>query len=356
MNHYGLILAGGGGTRFWPLSRQKTPKQLLNLSGKDCMVNEAVDRMANVIGKSNLFIITSELQASQMINVTEGRVYQRNILAEPAARNTAACIGYAAMYILHRYGDGVMVITPADHYIRDREKLSDTFRLAVTTAEETDRLVTIGLKPSFPATGYGYIRYGGGGEVKTVREFKEKPDAETAGKYIASGDYAWNSGMFIWKASVILEKIRRYAPDVYGDLEKIAAAANTPEEQEVLHAVYPGIRSISIDYAVMEPAAAAGDVLGIPCDCGWNDIGSWDMLEVLHEKDPRGNVLIGDAVTVDTADTIVYSASRTVAAVGVANLVIVETQDAVLVCEKDRAQDVKKIVDTLKEQGREDLV
>ena len=159
MNHYGVIMAGGGGTRFWPLSRQKTPKQLLNLSGKDLMVNEAVERMATVIGKSNIFIVTADVQAPAMITATQGKVFPRNILAEPAARNTAACIGYSAMEILRKYGDGVMIITPADHYIEDVPALTEIFKTAILTAEEQDKLVTIGLKPTFPSTGFGYIKY-----------------------------------------------------------------------------------------------------------------------------------------------------------------------------------------------------
>ncbi len=358
MNHYGVIMAGGGGTRFWPLSRQKTPKQLLNLSGKDLMVNEAVDRMATVIGKSNIFIVTADIQASAMIAATQGRVFPRNILAEPAARNTAACIGYSAMEILRKYGDGVMIITPADHYIEDVPALTEIFKTAILTAEEQDKLVTIGLKPTFPSTGFGYIRYNAEseGSVKPVMEFREKPDEKTAREYLESGDYAWNSGMFIWKASLILERLKEHVPDIYGDLEIIGNAMNTPMEQEVLHEVYPNIRKISIDYAVMEPSAARGEVLVIPGDCGWNDVGSWDMMDILHTPDENGNVFLGDVAAVDVKDAVIYSSGRTVTAVDVKNIVIVETPDAVMVCRKDRAQEVKKIVDALNAAGRSELL
>ena len=358
MNHYGVIMAGGGGTRFWPLSRQKTPKQLLNLSGKDLMVNEAVDRMATVIGKSNIFIVTADVQASAMIAATQGRVFPRNILAEPAARNTAACIGYSAMEILRKYGDGVMIITPADHYIENVPSLTGIFKTAILTAEEQDKLITIGLKPTFPSTGFGYIRYDAGveGPVKSVMEFREKPDEETARNYMESGDYAWNSGMFIWKASLILERLKEYVPDIYGDLEIIGNAMNTPMEQEVLHEVYPNIRKISIDYAVMEPSAARGEVLVIPGDCGWNDIGSWDMMDILHTPDGNGNIFLGEVAAVNVKDAVIYSSGRTVAAVDVENIVIVETPDAVMVCRKDKAQDVKQLVDALDAAGRSELL
>ena len=358
MNHYGVIMAGGGGTRFWLLSRQKTPKQLLNLSGKDLMVNEAVERMATVIGKSNIFIVTADVQAPAMITATQGKVFPRNILAEPAARNTAACIGYSAMEILRKYDDGVMIITPADHYIEDVPALTEIFKTAILTAEEQDKLVTIGLKPTFQSTGFGYIKYDPqtDGTVKPVIEFREKPDEETAKKYVESGRYAWNSGMFIWKASLILKKLEEYTPDIYEDLKTIGDAMNTPREQEVLHDVYPNIRKISIDYAVMEPSTAKGDVLVIPGDCGWNDVGSWDMMDILHEPDESNNILLGDVVAVDVKDAVIYSSTRTVTAVDVENIVIVETPDAIMVCRKDKAQEVKKIVDALNEAGRKELL
>ena len=358
MNHFGVIMAGGGGTRFWPLSRQKTPKQLLNLSGKGLMVNEAVDRMATVIGKSNIFIVTSDMQAASMVTATEGRVFHRNILAEPAARNTAACIGYAAIEIMKRYGDGIMIITPADHYIENVPALTDIFRLALTTAEEQDKLVTIGLKPTFPSTGFGYIKYDASapGLVKQVLEFREKPDEPTAREYVSSGQYAWNSGMFIWKASLILKKLQENTPDIYEALAEIGEAVNKANYNEVLYRVYPEIRKISIDYAVMEPCAAQGEVLVIPGDCGWNDVGSWDMMDILHKPDQDGNILLGDATGINVRNSLIYSTSRTVAAVDIDNLVIVETPDAVMVCSKDKAQDVKLIVDALNASGRKELL
>ena len=358
MNHYGIIMAGGGGTRFWPLSRQQMPKQLLNLSGNDLMVNEAVDRLSAVIGKSNIFIVTSEIQAPAMISATRGRVFPMNILAEPAARNTAACIGYAAMEIYRKYGDGVMVITPADHYIKDTSALTEIFKKAILIAEEQDKLITIGLKPTFPSTGFGYIRYDSSvlGISKPVLEFKEKPDLESAKKYIENGNYVWNSGMFIWKASLILKKIKEYAPDIYSNLNTIGDAMNTPDEQKVLSDVYPSIRKISIDFAVMEPSAAKGDVLVIPGECGWNDVGSWDMMDVLNDPDENGNVTIGDVVAPDVKNSVIYASGKTVTAVDVDNLIIVETPDAIMVCRKDKAQNVKKIVDYLSESGRKELL
>ena len=358
MNHYGLIMAGGGGTRFWPLSRQKKPKQLLNLTGSNIMINEAVERMAEVIGKSNIFIITGEKLAADMLTATAGRVFPRNIISEPEARNTTTCIGYAAMEILRKYGDGVMVVTPADHYIENVSALTKVLQRAILTAEEQQKLITIGITPSFPSTAFGYINYDTKAEedIKPVLGFKEKPDEATAAEYILSGSYLWNSGIFVWTASLILEKIREYAPDIYADLEKIGDAMNTPAEQDVLYKVYPGIRKLSIDYAVMEPSASKGDVVVLPCDCGWNDVGSWDMMSVLHKRDVHGNVSVGDVTAIDVKDSVIYSTCRTVTALGVENMVIVETPEAVMICPKSRAQEVKRIVDTLAAAGKNELL
>ena len=358
MKVYGVIMAGGGGTRFWPLSRKATPKQLLNLTGKELMVNEAVDRLSFVADKSDIFIVTNVTQVPSMLEATKERLKSDHILSEPSARNTAACIGYAAMEIVRKYGDGVMIITPADHYIKDEAGFVRILNSAVRCADETGKLVTIGINPTFPSSGFGYIRYdkNESGDAKAVIEFKEKPDEATAKEYVASGEYAWNSGMFAWKASVILDKFKEYIPDIYADLDKIGNAMNTSDEKKVIDEVYPNIRKISVDYAVMEPAAATGDVLVIPGEMGWNDVGSFDMMEVLRDKDVNGNIIEGDVVAVDCKDSIILSSEKTVTCVDVENLVVVETKDAIMVCPKDKAQSVKKIVEKLQATGRDELL
>ena len=273
------------------------------------------------------------------------------------ARNTAACIGYAAVEILKKYGDGIMVITPADHYIKNVPELTKLLNLAATTAERTDKLITIGITPTYPSTGFGYIQSeNNDSEVKPVLSFKEKPDLKTAEEYVASGDYTWNSGMFIWKASVILDKFKEFVPDIYEDLIEIKNALGTEKEQKTINEIYPNIRKISIDYAVMEPASLKNEVLVIPGDFGWNDIGSWDMLNVIQESDEKGNISIGDVIQLDTKNTYTYSTSRLITTLGVENLIIVETPDAVLITTKDRAQDVKLIVDKLQEQDRKQIL
>lgn len=355
MKVYGVIMAGGGGTRFWPLSRQETPKQLLNLSGKDLMVNEAVDRLSKTADKDDIFIVTNETQVKKMLLATKGRVKRNHILSEPSARNTAACIGYAAMEIIKKYGDGIMVITPSDAYIKNEEEFTRILETAVKTAEEKDALVTVGIKPSFAATGYGYIKFKSEQkeEAFKVLEFKEKPDLETAQKYVSSGEYAWNSGMFIWKASTILKNFEQFLPEIYRDLEKIKDAMGTENEFNVIADIYPKIQPISIDYGIMEKS---GDVYVVPGEFGWSDVGSFDMLGVLHEADKDGNILIGDQINIGSKNCISYSSGRLVAVIGLDNVVVVETPDAVLVCDKSEVQDVKKVVESLKKDRRVELL
>lgn len=359
MNHYGIIMAGGGGTRFWPLSRKERPKQLLNLSGKEIMVNETIDRIAPSVGDGNVFIVTNVTQAPLMKEETKSRISEEHILAEPAARNTSACIGYAAMEIVKKYGDGIMVILPSDHFIKNTEEYTRVVNAAILAAEETDMLVTIGIKPTFPATGYGYIRKKKdcenaiGGSDKTyavVEEFVEKPDEETAKQYLESGEYLWNSGMFVWKASTILKKYEQLLPDVYDCLKQIGDAMGTEKEQEIIDKVYPTIPKISIDYGIMERSK---DVLTLAGDFGWNDIGSLDMLNIVRDADENGNVIYGEQVNIDTRQCILYGSDKLIATVGVENLIVVQEKDAILICDRDRAQDVKKIVDTLAEKGLE---
>lgn len=350
---YGIVMAGGGGTRFWPLSRSAKPKQLLNLSGKEVMVNEAVDRLSRVTAYENIYIVTNCVQAQEMASVTKGRVAKEHVLIEPAARNTAACIGYAAMKIVHDHGDGMLVVTPSDAYIRDAAAFERTLRRAIVAAE-TGCLVTIGITPTFPATGYGYIRFQNSDkEVKPVLQFVEKPPYEKAVEYLTSGEYVWNSGMFVWRASVILDKIRRLLPELYASLERIAAAFGRDDEEEVLRTIYPALQSVSVDYGILERTA---DILVVPGEFGWSDVGSWDMLGALHAPDQQGNVAVGDVISANAKDCVLYSSGRLVAAVDVEDVVVVETPDAVLVCKRSKAQDVKEIVEKLRASRREDLL
>lgn len=365
MKKYSVIMAGGGGTRFWPLSRRKVPKQLLNLTGKDTMVNETIERIVSNVPRENIFIVTNVTQASMMQEVTQGHLEEKRILAEPAARNTAACIGYAAVEIQKKYGDGIMCVLASDHYIKDGGAYADVMDFAMGLAEETNRLVTIGIKPTGPATGYGYIKYdkkvkevshtvGKNSQKRiaayAVSDFVEKPGLATAKAYVEQGCYLWNSGMFVWKTSVILNYFKELLPDVYECLMEIQDAMGTEKEQEVLERVYPQIPKISVDYGIME---RADNVIMLEGDFGWSDVGSWDALDTLYDADENNNVVYGEQIHIGSKNCIAYGKDKLIATIGLDNVVIVETQDAILVCDKDKAQDVKKIVEILEEQGKE---
>lgn len=342
-------MAGGGGTRFWPASRQKTPKQLLNLTGNDLMINETINRVSKVVDQNKIFIVTNSAQADKMFEVTPNFIGKSHILSEPSARNTAACIGYAAIEILKKYGDGVMCIFPADHYIKDENSFAKIFNEAINTAMTSEKLVTIGIMPSFPSTGYGYIKYHKSDiMVKDVIEFVEKPDLNTAKRYIESGEYAWNSGMFIWKASTILDNFKRYLPEIYICLDQIAESIGTENEKAVIERIYPVIPSVSIDYGIMEKSS---DVVVLTGEFGWNDVGSWDTMDALYNADQDGNIICGDQINIETKNCISVSKGRLIATIGVEDLIIVETEDALLVCSRNKAQNVKEVVDLLKEKG-----
>lgn len=352
MKTYGVIMAGGGGTRFWPLSTKAEPKQFLNLSGRDILVNETIDRQLTFIDREDIFIVTNQTQAELMLARTQGRIKKDHVLAEPAARNTAACIGYAAMEIIKKHGDGVMCIFAADHHIRDEQEYIRVMREAVRTVEETDALVTIGIHPTFPSTGYGYIRNSAveGKNYHKVEEFVEKPDLETARSYVEAGCYAWNSGMFVWKASTILTYFQELLPDIYACLVEMGEAMGTQKEREVIERVYPVIPKISVDYGIMERAKG---VLMLEGDFGWSDVGSWDTLDTVRQRDENGNIATGDTLLLDTKNCVVYGKNKLIATVGVQDLVVVEGDSAVLVCPLQDAQRVKQIVEQLERSGKE---
>lgn len=350
MKTYGVVMAGGGGTRLWPLSTSKLPKQFLNLSGRETLVNEAIDRLSGVAAAEDIFIVTNASQAEVMLEQTAGRVEQDHILREPAARNTAACIGYAAVTVLKKYGDGIMCVVPSDPYIRDEDAFRSTLRDAVRAAEETDALVTIGIRPTFPSTGYGYIRHTAveGRMYRRVEEFVEKPDEETARRYLDSGAYAWNSGMFIWKASTILSYYERLLPDIYSRLMELAESFGTDEEEKRLWEIYPAIPKISVDYGIME---RADHVLMLTGDFGWSDVGGWDAMDALRDRDENGNLIVGQALLLDSCNCTAYSVDKLIAAVGVKDLIIVQAGKSVLVCPASQAQRVKEIVEALEKKG-----
>ena len=365
MQRAAVIMAGGGGTRFWPVSRMTTPKQLVKLTGDDVMINETIKHYDQVIGRENTFIVTNAKQAELMDKVLFNEVDRSHILIEPVQRNTAPCIIYAAMTLKKLYGDAIMAVLPADHHIGNIKEYERVLNLAMDTAEKTDRIVTVGLKPTFPSTGYGYINYSEkaseGSEVYDLLRFVEKPDLPTATEYVNSGRYLWNSGMFIWKVSVILDYFKKLLPEMYADMEKIFDDLRTDKEEAAIAATYPNLKKISVDYGIMEHAEG---VYCIPADFGWNDVGSWDSLDNVFAGDENKNITAGEAaadkniIYEGSKDTVIFDTTgdKLIAAVGLENIVIVNTKDAILVLNKNNAQDVKKVVDTLTAAGREDLL
>lgn len=351
---YAVIMAGGGGTRFWPLSRKRNPKQLLSLSGDKPMVTETASRLNRVTDSENIYVITNALQAEKTAIAVSSVLSKDNIISEPCAKNTSAAIAYSALKILKTRGDGVIIVSPADAYIKDEESYAEALKLAAQAAHDSDGIVTLGITPSFPATGYGYIRaQKSGNKVERALGFTEKPDLERAQHYYKSGEYFWNSGVFVFKASVMLKNIERFLPALYSTLMSVYDDLGTPAEERAIAKIYPELPSISIDYGVMERAER---VYVVPGDFGWSDVGSWDMLGAVRKEDDFGNVTSGDVILLDSKNTYAVSDGTLVAAIGVDNLVIVRTPDALLVCDKDKAQQVKEITEILEKNGRTDLL
>jgi len=353
---FAVIMAGGGGTRFWPLSRKNKPKQILNISGNDVMINETIKRYEGIIPYENTYVVTLASQQKVLNEVLLTCIPRENILIEPVGRNTAPCILYAAMRIFGKYGDAVMCVFPSDHYVANVEEFRNILNKAIVLAQETNKLITIGIKPTFPSTGYGYINFdlqSNNNGAYDVLEFIEKPDFERAKEYLKSKNYLWNSGIFVWKISVILESFKRFLPRLYERAEEILSVAGTDQEQKTVEKVYPRLQSISIDYGIME---RSNEVLVIPGDFGWSDIGSWDMLGAIFPPDDEGNIIKADFVGIDTKNCIIYGNGKLIATIGLDNIIIVNTEDALLICPKERAQDVKKIVESIERQGRMELL
>ncbi len=354
MNKFSTILAGGGGTRFWPLSRQELPKQLLNISGNDIMLNDTIGRYEGIIPLENTIIVTNHSQAELLERIMHSSVPKGNILVEPVARNTAASILYAALFIEKIHGDSIMVVLPSDHFITNVEQFKQTLDEACAVAMESDRIVTIGIKPTFPSTGYGYISYENlpvmtsPCAVYDVAEFVEKPNFQKAQGYLNSGNYLWNSGIFIWRTSIIIENFKRYLPRLYKALLPIVEYLGTNREKEMIQAIYPTLQNISIDYGILE---RCDEVVVVAGDFGWNDIGSWDALGAIFPPDELGNIVKANHLGIETRNSIVYGNGRLITTIGIDGLIIADTEDALLICAKDKAQSVKDMVTLLKEKG-----
>jgi mannose-1-phosphate guanylyltransferase len=360
---YAVIPAGGSGTRLWPLSRAGHPKFLHALTGTSASLLQAtVDRLGAIAEPESTYVVTGLAHAAAVARQLPA-LPDANILVEPSPRESCAAIGLAAAIISMRDPEALMGSFAADHLVRNGDAFVEAVRVATDGARE-GLLMTIGITPTHPETGYGYLRSGetvGEGPVSRVAEFTEKPPYEVAVSYVESGRYYWNASMFIWRVDVFLAELCRQQPQLHAGLMRIAHAWDSMDREQILDEVWPNLPKISVDYAVMEGAAAAGMVGTVPGDFGWTDVGDFHTLGDVMERDERGNVVIeaddgavgkSEILLFDTERTVVVPRSgRLVSAVGVSDLIIVDTPDALLVCPRDRAQDVKKLVDALKERG-----
>lgn len=347
---YAVILAGGSGTRFWPLSRENRPKQFLRLASNKSLLQQTVERLRPAIPSGQIYIVTNAKHKQQVIQQLRGQgVSAANILLEPSGKNTAPAICWAAQHIEQRDPQAVVAIFPSDHVILNQTKFLQYLDRAVRIAEK-DYLVTFGLVPTRPATGFGYFQTvpvkDGAQDFLKVRKFAEKPTLAKAKAYVRSGNYFWNSGMFVWKAAVILEEFKKYLPD-------IAVAFEGRTDNKSVHRFWAKLTAISIDYGILEKSKRVAAVAAP--GLGWSDLGSWDSLEEVFKPDREGNVFLGDCLNIGCRGTVVRGNGKFIAAIGLDNVIIVDAGDALLVCRKDRAQEIRQVVAFLKEKQRKEV-
>ncbi len=376
---HAVILAGGRGTRFWPRSRMRTPKQLLNIVGKQTMLEQTVARLRPLISPDRIWSVTNAEQTAGLKKQLPASSRKR-VLTEPIGRNTAAAITLAAIHIRHASnGDALMAVLPSDQSIAQPEKYRRVVAAALDVAREPGRMAVLGIPPTRPETGYGYVERTGealdanGFSVFAVRRFTEKPGLQVAQEYVASGNYHWNAGMFFWRVSTFLENLRRHLPQTHAALERVAASIGTRSYEKKLRAIYPKLENISVDYAILERAtqqSGAPQVFVIPAEIGWNDIGSWAAVYDLFaassgvatglagssSDSSSGNILATPGTAIDSHGNLIWVPGKFTALLGVDHIVVVETPDALLICPRNRAQDVAKIVKHLEEQKRKDLL
>jgi mannose-1-phosphate guanylyltransferase len=344
-----LILAGGSGTRFWPLSRRRRPKQLLALEGEDSLLRSTVARLAPLVPPRAVWVCTTrDLAAAVRRELPE--VPPAQVLIEPEGRNTAPAIGWSVRSMPEAVRGGVVAVLPADHHVGEPQRFRDVLAAAARVVAAEDRVMTLGVTPRWAETGYGYLELVAGEEaerVRRVRRFVEKPSPEDAARFAASGHHLWNAGIFVFRGGRLLELLARHEPELARGLEEIAAAPGRLAE------IYPRLPARSIDYAVMEKLDS---LVTLPLDCGWSDLGSWGALDELLPADALGNTGRGDCLAVDATGNLLFSDSGTIAVLGVEDLVVVRTGDAVLVMPKSRSQEVRRLVQELAARGREELL
>ncbi len=352
-----LIMAGGRGERFWPKSRKTCPKQFLSLTSNQTMLQETVERILPLVDIEDVFIATNQ-EYKDMVLQQLPLLPESNVLCEPVGKNTAPCIGLGAVHMQKKYGDAVMLVLPSDHAIAQKKIFQNTLKNAIKVATEQEALVTLGISPSSPDTGYGYVQYNVEEEtnysnVFHVARFVEKPNLDLAKEYVASGDYLWNSGMFVWRTSVIMDQIKKQMPNNYAHLLVIGEAIGTEMEKQVLCEEFIQMDAVSIDYGVLEQAK---EIFILPASFGWDDVGSWLAVSRLRTENDAKNVVNGDVITIDTNHCIVQGHEKLIAMVGIQNAIVVDTGDALLMCDKSSAGNIRKVLEVLRACNRTELL
>ena len=345
-NNYCLIMAGGSGTRFWPRSTVKKPKQYLSLFGEKSLIQESVLRFANFIPEESIYVVSAKSQQTILEEQTPN-LPKENLIFEPVGKNTLPAIGLAALFIAKKDPNGILIVSPSDHLIQNDELFRHTIESAALIAEKKDGIVTIGITPKFPATGYGYVQTARevnvGQSIKSfaVNQFVEKPNLEVATGYLKSGGFFWNSGIFVFKVSVFLEAVQKFSPDLYADLLRIDKHIGTSNYEEALNRIYNEVVSISIDYGILEKAK---NVFLVQGDFIWNDLGSWEEVYKYDKKDENLNSNVGEVIFLDTKNSYVYAPESLVAVVGLEDVIVVQEGNTILVCKRDRAEEIKAVV------------
>jgi mannose-1-phosphate guanylyltransferase len=353
-----VIMAGGSGTRFWPMSRKHRPKQFLALTGDAPLLRITYERVVELVPPERTWVVTAAATA-EMTRELLPELPFGNVIGEPSARDTAACVGFAAHRLLHDDPQAACVVLPADHVIGDEARFRAAMAAGASHVEKAGGLLTFGVRPAYPETGYGYLKLGerccevDGEAIHRLERFVEKPERPTAESYIASGEYLWNSGMFAWQARSLLDEIELQLPRLAAGLEEISGSFGTPREADVIGEVYPTLQRISVDFGVMEGARTCWSM---PVDFPWSDVGSWPALGELLDTDSDGNATRGRVLTIGASNNVLFSDGPLIALVGVDNLMAVATGDAVLVAPLSEAQQVKDVVDKLSEQGWDEVL
>lgn len=354
MELYAVIMAGGVGSRFWPRSKKKKPKQLIRIIGENTLIQDTVNRLEGIVKKENIIIITNRLQKSrvreQLYNIPE-----ENIIDEPFGKNTAPCIGLATAHLRKRNKDAVAIVLPADHVIHNVKEFHKTILRAAEFAKNSKRLVTIGIRPSYPETGYGYIQLDDveqENNIYKVLNFAEKPNIATARRFLEDGGFFWNSGIFVWTLDAIMDELNEYLPEHYSGICEIEKSIGTENYETTLTNIYGQLKSISIDYGILEHSK---NVFVTKGEFDWSDLGSWEAVYDITPKDEDGNVKIGDVYTENTFGSYIFSPQKFTAVIGAEHLLVINTKDSLLICHRNNAQDVKHVVDYLRMNKRSDL-